>query len=499
MLRRYSSAQRYLFHVETSAPVSISVSLARVRFFTSLRSGAPEVAASTSSSVTAAPIADAAPPLTYFNILDQLWNRQWIGTVDAVAVSNEGAEAVSNANSLFSELFIALQDALGVEAGVLILLLGGLTRLCTLVFSLYGERASERMRLALPELQKPQEEFNSVYYNDLASSMEVQMAASRLKGCRRQAFAKHKTSLMQCMAALASTPVVMTGMYQVSSLCSNPALPVGTSSFAWCSALTFPDPFFILPTAFCALTLLNFELSIFPEMKKGWMLNFTYAARMGCLCVIPVAATFRAGVCLYCIGMSLVGLSQPLLLRSAAFRRQFHFPPLPAATAVVKTDDAPLRMDLRTKVQHFAAAGDVVPDDKDPLRARMMVQFPYLSHLLSPQLDEHEALFKKSGNAAPQGKRYTATSPLSGKEASTGRYAMGTNPLMREVPAKQRTSDGVKDRDTRRKTSSKGTSFASGGWKTEQKTFDEADYIPSFTDSNTTKSNLARPSPLKRP
>lgn len=400
-----------------------------------------------------------APPQTLLDYMERAWSSTWFGTIDTLP---SPAGTAAEAPGWFADAFLACQDAFGAEAWVVMLLFGAATRLLTLYFSLYGERATARMQAALPELKEPQEAFHRVYYNDASSAMEVQVAASILKGHRRRVFAAHQTSNLRCLAPLASSPFIMTGLWQASSLCENAALSVGTSSFFWCPALLQPDPLMILPTAFCALTLANFELSIHPSMKAGWMRNVINGARLGCLCVIPVVGTFRSGVCLYFIGMSLVGLLQPLLLRLPRFRDAFGFPPAPPAAG----------------------------EPEDSLQARVTVQFPTLGHLLNPDTEENATLF--TSTAKPRG-AVSATSTGRARAHPMDRpgatFAMGANPLMRETPARQDRSPGAATAagaaagaaPHRAARSTTGSNFASSGWKAPQDEFKEEDFIPPFT------------------
>lgn len=515
--------------------------------------------ASAATTAMPSPAADAAPQ-TYFDYLDRVWNSKWIGTVDENTVGAAATAATSDP-SRFAQVFTACQDACGLEAGALLVLVGATTRLCTLVLSLYGERAGERMRLALPELKGPQDAFNRVYYNDTASAMEVQVAASVLKSHRRAVFAKHGTSNPKCLASLAMAPVIMTTLYHVSALCENPALDVGSSSFLWCSALALPDPFMILPVVTCAVTLLNYELSLSKELKTGWMRNIIWGARLGCLCVIPVVASFRSGVCLFFVGMNIVGLMQPLLVRSAAFRRWFGFPskeeldaaaPAPAgkpkATAAGGAKKTPASKwsvtdgaaSLRERVVAAvdAPASRVSSPEKpieDVLQASLTVQFPYLSHLLNPQVEENAGLFAKAHDKqskpdfSRRGPVSTPTAAVSPHLAQTGsRYARGANPLMRETPLHRgdaaaemtsatasthavsaaenhssssssssgahRVSSTVPPKTARRTPKNKGSSFASSGWKTTQLSFNENDFIPNYDADAAPHA----PSPLQR-
>ncbi|KAK7200890.1 60Kd inner membrane protein [Novymonas esmeraldas] len=507
----------------------------------------------------AAPLDGASP--TYLDYMERLWSSKWFGTVDASTAAAAAAAAASTAHtasadaSLAAHVFFCCQQATGLEAGTLLLLAGAATRLATLVASLYGERAGARMRLALPELKKPQEDFNRVYFKDHASAMEVQVAASVLKSHRRAVFRKYGTSNLRCVASLGMAPVVMTGLFHASALCENAALGVGASSYLWCGALAFPDPLLLLPMATCAITLLNFELSLASEVKTGWMRNVVWGARLGCLCVVPVVSSFRAGVCLYLVGMNMAGLLQPLLLRSVAVRRRLRFPsaeelaaaaaapppprrsaPTPSAAAGDRVAQwreriaaavAPAAAGGSVSASASAKSGDVA--ENDVLQASMSVQFPYLSHLLNPQVDEHQDLFAKapskqskpdfSRRAAPAAAAATATSGAARSASSThgSRYARGTNPLMPEVPLHHHraprpstshagtheggggdghhTSSEEVATAARRVPRSKGSTFASSGWRSSQLSFEEDDFIPAYADSRATHSPPMPPRP----
>lgn len=390
---------------------------------------------------------------SYLSIMDSLWNRQWFGTVrdDATAAVADGATS-----SLFADAFVSVQSMFGVEAWAVIIAFGMATRLCTLYFSFYGERATARMKLALPELKTPQETFNRVYYNDSASSLDVQIAASVLKGERRRVFTKYSTSNAQCLTPFLSTPFVLGGLHHVSSLCENTALDVGVSSFLWCHALAMPDPTYVLPVTFCVLTLINFELSLSKDMKRGWMSNIIWGARLGCVCVIPVAASFRSGVCLYFIGMSVAGLLQPLLLRLPAFRRLLQFP-----TA-----------DLQQTAQKQLLG-------EDEFQTRMTMQFPYLSHILRPQVEEN-------GDPVQRSPLPTAAE----RPRQVGKFAIGANPLMKERPIRAKVCVGQGSTEVATPTprgsttGGKGSLFASPNWKATQVNFSEEDFLPSFDDKN---------------
>ncbi|PWV02605.1 hypothetical protein C4B63_2g249 [Trypanosoma cruzi] len=383
-------------------------------------------------------------PQNYLEYLDRFWNRQWFGATENLLPLPDA--------SPFADLFVTCQETLGLEPAIAILLFGALSRLCTLYFSLYGERASERMRNAMRRLKAPHEAFQRVYYREGSAALDIQLAATALKGERRRVFLEEKTSNPQCFSSLLGTPVVFFGIVQTTAMCGDPRLDFGTSSFLWCPALTMPDPYGVLPLSFCVLTLMNFELSISKELKKGWMKNLIWGGRLACFCILPAVAQIRAGVALYFLGMSLVGLIQPLLLRSSKFRTWFNFP-------------------LQQPELDNAKTAEKVDD----LHARMCVQFPYLTHLLNPESEENTGLLRDTGATSPNSFHSRCTAGVSTRGMM--------NPIMRGETARpmgrwssiSSSAGAVKPATL---PSRKGANFAAGGWKATQTEFCEEDFIP---------------------
>lgn len=291
---------------------------------------------------------EVAPDISYVDILDRLWN----GTQ-----ANSSTDAVmENALPWFDTTFLAVRDACGIDSWALLLLCGGAVRLLTLYASLCGERAGARMQCALPELKPAHEQFQRIYYSESSRQLDIQQAATVLKAIRKSTFKQYRTSNARTLAGLLGAPLVMQGLYATSKLCNQVHADVGSSSFLWCTALCVPDPFFVLPAACCALTLLNFELTLSrrSDMNSGMMGNLVKGGRLLCLCAIPAVGQMQAGVLLYWLGMSTVGLLQPLLVRLKSFREWFGIPDPPAVQG---------------------------GDGGDLVQRRLSLQVPYLSHM----------------------------------------------------------------------------------------------------------------------
>lgn len=425
-------------------------------------------------------------PTTYLDLIGQWWGGEKDSNRDGGGGGQNatGAAVESMADdrtmSVVDELFLYCQTALGLPPWAALLLWGGFIRLCTLVASLYADRASAYMQqYALPELRAPQQAFSKVYYSNTASARQVQLAAIVFKSERRRVYRKYHTSLLRCMTSLAGTPLVLAGLMQVSSLCSNPFLHIGTSALLWCPALTLPDPLCVLPVMCCALTLLNLELSLPSSVRRGWVLNLLWVARVGCLCIIPVASSFRAGVCLYFVGMNIAGLLQPLMLRSHAFRRRFGFPPHEATSPCVSP-----HAHSTIAAKHVVEEGG---ESMDSLQLCLTAQLPYLSHMLHPVGDHEQSdrgLLRRAEVSRVSGppRHSTVLDQGAGKEGVRRHYVAGSNPLMREQPLSShaRAASTRRDEETKKMTHRHVEERQAGkgsGWKAPHAHFTEDDFV----------------------
>lgn len=218
----------------------------------------------------------------------------------------------------------SIQALLNIDPSATLLLFGVFLRFCTLGFSLYSERASCRMQLALKEFEMVHEEYKRTRPDAPQSALEVHRANSELIKKRKRIFQSYKTSNFRCIFSCFSAPVFFVGLSSTTLFIETIPSP---SSFVWCSSLASPDPLFILPCVICGLTLTNFELSLSSILKsEDWVRKSIWAARIAAALAIPFCAFFPSGVCLVFVGMNLAGLSQPILLRSTRVRRGLGFP-----------------------------------------------------------------------------------------------------------------------------------------------------------------------------
>lgn len=303
-------------------------------------------------------------PKTMFDQLDA-----WFGGSAAATDATVSAVDAASRASYGSSFLFGLSESLGLGGGLVLLLAGAATRLATLYFSLYGDRAAARMQCAMVELKPAYDGFHRMYNGDRYKATEIQAEATRVQAFKAATFAKYQTSNVKGFASVLGSPLILYG-FRSASLLSNPLLytSFGTQSLLWLT-IGMPDPFYVLPVLSCGLTLLNFELSFASRentAKVGWARNIVHCARGAAVCAVPVVAMVNSGVLLFWVGMSSAGLLQPLLLRSAEFRRWFGVP------------DAP-----KTKYE-------------DPLRERMGLEHPFIHRLLNTETDENIEMITKA-------------------------------------------------------------------------------------------------------
>jgi membrane protein insertase Oxa1/YidC/SpoIIIJ len=296
-------------------------------------------------------------PAPYFDALDGLWNGSG-GAVAATVVPSSSASS----SSFLGSAVTAIGAATGWEPSLCLVCIGFGIRLVTLVFSLYGERAAERMQAVVPLLKPRLDLFQNL--RESGRETEIHIAATELKAAARSVYRQHGTSNLKAAAGLLGSPLVLYGFVSVSKLCSvaSTADTIGSCSFWWCPALAWPDPLHVLPVASVALTLLNFEaaLRLRNSLSSTWMTNLLWGARITALLSLSAVSQVSTGVLLYWIGLSLAGLLQPALLRSSSFRRRFKFPEVSSLKSV----------------------------PMDPLQARLALKIPMLRELYDPQLQE---------------------------------------------------------------------------------------------------------------
>eukprot|EP00164_Ancoracysta_twista_P014797 GFYU01024229.1.p1 GENE.GFYU01024229.1~~GFYU01024229.1.p1 ORF type:complete len:410 (-),score=22.92 GFYU01024229.1:73-1239(-) len=256
--------------------------------------------------------------------------------------------------------------------------------------SIYGERASWRMMQALPELKPAYDGFQHTYNSDRGNASEVQIGAAHLSAQKKEIFRKYNTSNLKTVAGLVASPLVILGLRGASQMCDPfNAAGFATSEVLWMTASAV-DPTFILPAAVSALTLLNFELTLRnrEDVTVGWTKNVVMCARGGAVIGFGLASQMSSGVLLYWLGMSLVGLLQPLMVRSPAFRSMAGFPEIGRLAKPAPS---------KTVVPGFSAVDDKKPSEpQDNYRMRFGINHPFLNKLFNPDTEEHLELITRS-------------------------------------------------------------------------------------------------------
>jgi membrane protein insertase Oxa1/YidC/SpoIIIJ len=280
-------------------------------------------------------------------------------------------------------------------------------RLATLGFTLYSERASLRMQLALPELRDAYQRFEIVYYDPRSTTAEVNAVSTALKAKQAEVYAKHGTSNRNVLATLCSTPIFAWGFW-VAMRATSTLDDVAATSWRWVPTLADVDPTYILPCCAVAATVLNFELLFW---KKGGangtgVSNYLpWAVRIGAASCITVISQFRSAVLMYWIGVSLTGMLQPLLMRSRTFMKLYG---VPLPEQLTEAFDAARRAaeEVHGKIHDTASA----PESADKTRTAFMDKLRMQSPLLrAPKTGVVDALREKD---AQEARLAAATDPL---------------------------------------------------------------------------------------
>lgn len=283
-----------------------------------------ESSSSITESISDTPLVDAVDRM--------MGEKGWIHTTYVLGdLACAGIDNLSRIAQSSASLLLRIQENVGCEASVVLLIFGMLVRICALVFSFYGDRAISRMVCALPELSGVKESYQRI--KATGSAMEQYSMVIKLRKKEKMILEKHQTSTIKCFSSIAATPVVGYGFATSSIFSSLHSTP--SFIFVWCTSLSQVDPTLVLPFSCCMLSLLNFELLLSPNLRKyRWIKAIRWAARLCAVLLTPVVGTVACGVCVFWIGMSIIGISQPFLLRNKRFRRRFDFPPLAPSTSI---------------------------------------------------------------------------------------------------------------------------------------------------------------------
>lgn len=261
-----------------------------------------------------------------FDVVDSLINgRLWFSSSDFCGYSFWGdGLSFSFVTQRCAAFLVLMQENLGMEPSSILLIFGILVRLCTFIFSFYGDRATARLVAALPELKAAHDTHSKKHAEGAALKRYSLLVASNIE--RKAILKKHRTSPVSCIAYFAAMPLVGLG-FAISSVFSSMDHSSASPFAWWFPSLSQSDPTFLLPFFCSMLSLLNFELLMSPSLRKEyWVPTVLWGARVSALLLTPVIASFHAGVCIFWLGMNAVGIFHPLLLKNTTFRRICGFP-----------------------------------------------------------------------------------------------------------------------------------------------------------------------------
>lgn len=275
--------------------------------------------AASQAAVESATAATTKPPLV--QMVDSIWN----------GVAGVFSYLIPDFNPILDfgvGTLVAAQAATGLSWSAIFFLFGVSVRLSTLFFTMYGERASLRMQVALPEIKKAYHRFEIVYYDPASTQKEMHQVSTQLQEEQAKVYRKHGTSNLRALASLVSGPVFVYGFW-VAMRTAGLAAGVPATAFAWIPSLTQPDPYCVLPVTVVGLTVLNFELFFAKKggsKGTGISSNIVNGIRIVAVSCMWAISNFRAAVLLYWAGVSLTGLLQPALMRNPAFQKWWGVP-----------------------------------------------------------------------------------------------------------------------------------------------------------------------------
>lgn len=213
---------------------------------------------------------------------------------------------------------------------------GVMVRLLTLIPQLYAHRNALRLGKISPQIGELNQLQKKLKGDKTVSTAEKRIIKEGYARMKKALYKKHNCSQMKSALQGASTPVLISAFMSIKRLATYDQ-ELETAKFLWVTDLTMPDETWLLPICCSALFMLNFELN--QMMNRGGRsantMYMRWAVRVGTVVFLYFFQAQPSGLFCYWIGMSTVGLLQPLLLRSPAFRKYFDFPDPPAAVRAV--------------------------------------------------------------------------------------------------------------------------------------------------------------------
>lgn len=209
---------------------------------------------------------------------------------------------------------------------------GLVMRLLTLIPSLYSNRNSLRMAHIGPQISEITNAQNKAKNDRTLSSAEKRVIKDGYNRMKYALCKKHKCAQWKSFLTMLTAPVTMSAFLSIRRL-SMYETDLEMAPFLWVKDLTMPDPTYLLPSICAGMFLLNFEMN--QRMQRGGRsssgMYVRWAVRASSVVGIYFFASQPSAMFAYWIGLSTMGLLQPILLRWQPFRDFFDFPDPPQA------------------------------------------------------------------------------------------------------------------------------------------------------------------------
>ncbi|KPI83047.1 hypothetical protein ABL78_7933 [Leptomonas seymouri] len=205
-------------------------------------------------------------------------------------------------------------------------------RLLTLIPSLYSNRNSLRMAHIGPQISEITNAQNKAKNDRTLSSAEKRVIKEGYNRMKYALCKKHHCAQWKSFLTMFTAPITMSAFLSIRRLAMYET-DLEMAPFLWVKDLTMPDPTYILPAICAGMFILNFEMN--QRMQRGGRssssMYIRWAVRASSVVGIYFFASQPSAMFAYWIGLSTMGLVQPILLRWQPFRDFFRFPDPPQA------------------------------------------------------------------------------------------------------------------------------------------------------------------------
>ncbi|CCW68369.1 unnamed protein product [Phytomonas sp. Hart1] len=216
--------------------------------------------------------------------------------------------------------------------GAVLLFYGAFLRLLTLTASLYSHRNMLRLGQIGPQLSELNSQQSRSRGDRSLSTAEKRIVKDGYKRLKAALMHRHRCSQSRSFLTALTAPLTMSAFIAARRLALDEDDLHGVS-FCWVKDLTQPDPTYALPGLCTAIFLGNFEFN--QRLQRGGRspssLYIRWGMRAGTAVGLYLLIHQPAAMFVYWIGLSTVGILQPILLRWQPFRDFWEFPDPPQA------------------------------------------------------------------------------------------------------------------------------------------------------------------------